>query len=188
MIVRELSDLTWLPILGGGRKSLHIIILLYLHLYGDVIVIFYNILLYDVRCPNTYYIIKWVFECLMSVHLVWFMECWGLLPTTQFAYRNGLDTWGAHTHFTLIPHHSMLSLIQPAYPQPLLNPFILPKHLHSHHKHMILLFVIPPQSHTPHLNTQDGYQRTTQRGTTTNDRIFLWEVMHNVQQQLNNMM
>ena len=24
--------------------------------------------------------------------------------------------------------------------------------------------IIPPQSHTPHLNTQDGYQRTTQRG------------------------
>ena len=48
--------------------------------------------------------------------------------------------------------------------------------------------VIPPQSHTPHLNTQDGYQRTTQRGTTANDHILLWEVMHNVQQQLNNMM
>ena len=48
---------------------------------------------------------------------------------------------------------------------------------------------IPPQSHTPHLNTQDGYQRTTQRGTTANDHnIFLWDVMHNVQQQLNNMM
>ena len=47
---------------------------------------------------------------------------------------------------------------------------------------------IPPQSHTPHLNIQDGYQRTTQRGTTMNDHnIFLWEVMHNVQQQLNNM-
>ena len=28
----------------------------------------------------------------------------------------------------------------------------------------------------------------TQRGTTANDHIFLWEVMHNVQQQLNNMM
>ena len=48
--------------------------------------------------------------------------------------------------------------------------------------------VIPPQSHTPHLNTQDEYQRTTHRGTTANDHIFLWEVMHNVQQQLNNMM
>ena len=43
--------------------------------------------------------------------------------------------------------------------------------------------VIQPESHTPHLNTQDGYQRTTQRGTTANDHIFLWEVMHNVQQQ-----
>ena len=49
--------------------------------------------------------------------------------------------------------------------------------------------VIPPQSHIPHLNPQDGYQRTTQRGTTANyHNIFLWEVMHNVQQQLNNMM
>ena len=48
--------------------------------------------------------------------------------------------------------------------------------------------VIPPQSHTPHLNTLDAYQRTTQRGTTANDHIFLWEVMHNVQQQLNSMM
>ena len=49
--------------------------------------------------------------------------------------------------------------------------------------------IIPPQSHTLHHNTQDGYQRTTQRGTTENDHnTFLWEVMHNVQQQLNNMM
>ena len=29
--------------------------------------------------------------------------------------------------------------------------------------------IIPPQSHTPHLNTQDGYQRTTEGGTTAND-------------------
>ena len=60
----------------------------------------------------------------------------------------------------------MLSLIQPAHPQPLLNPFILLKHLHSNHKHIILLFpriVIPPQSHTKHFSTQDGYQRMTQR-------------------------
>ena len=43
--------------------------------------------------------------------------------------------------------------------------------------------IIPPQSHTPHLNTQDEYQRTTQRGTSANDHnIFSWEVMHNVQQ------
>ena len=49
--------------------------------------------------------------------------------------------------------------------------------------------VIQPQSYTPHLNPQDGYQRTTQKGTTGNDHsIFLWEVMPNVQQQLNNMM
>ena len=49
--------------------------------------------------------------------------------------------------------------------------------------------VIPPKSHTPHRNTQDGYQRTAQRGTTANDHnIFLWEVMHNIQQQLKNMM
>ena len=48
--------------------------------------------------------------------------------------------------------------------------------------------VIPPQSHTPHLNTHDGYQLMTQRGTAANDHIFLWEAMHNVQQQLNNTM
>ena len=35
--------------------------------------------------------------------------------------------------------------------------------------------VIPPQSHSPHFNTHDWYQRTTQRGTTANDHnIFLW--------------
>ena len=46
--------------------------------------------------------------------------------------------------------------------------------------------IIPPQSHTLHQNTQDGYQRTTQMGTIVNDHnTFLWEVMHNVQQQLN---
>ena len=42
--------------------------------------------------------------------------------------------------------------------------------------------VIPPQSHTPQLNTQDGYQRTTQRGTTANDHnIFYgkWCTMYN---------
>ena len=49
--------------------------------------------------------------------------------------------------------------------------------------------VISPQSHTTHLNTHDGYQQTTQGRPTANDHnIFLWEVMHNVQQQLNNMM
>ena len=51
-------------------------------------------------------------------------------------------------HSTLIPHHSILSLMQPAHPQPLLNPFILLKRLHSHHKHIILLF---PAS-SSHLN------------------------------------
>ena len=36
-----------------------------------------------------------VFECLVSVRLVRFMECRGVLPTTQFAYRKGLGTCDA---------------------------------------------------------------------------------------------
>ena len=51
-------------------------------------------------------------------------------------------------HCTLNPHHSMISIIQPAHLQPLLNPFILLKHLHSHPKHIIRLF---PTS-SSHLN------------------------------------
>ena len=36
-----------------------------------------------------------VLECLVSVHLGQFMECSGVLPTTQFAYRKGLGTCDA---------------------------------------------------------------------------------------------
>ena len=36
-----------------------------------------------------------VFERLVSVHLRRFMECSGVLPTTQFAYRKGLGTYDA---------------------------------------------------------------------------------------------
>ena len=36
-----------------------------------------------------------VFEHLVSVHLGRFMECSGVLPTTQFAYRKGLGTCDA---------------------------------------------------------------------------------------------
>ena len=36
-----------------------------------------------------------VFERLVSVHLGQFMECSGVLPITQFAYRKGLDTCDA---------------------------------------------------------------------------------------------
>ena len=36
-----------------------------------------------------------VLECLVSVRLGRFMECSGVLPTTQFAYRKGLDTCDA---------------------------------------------------------------------------------------------
>ena len=36
-----------------------------------------------------------VFECLVTVHLGRFMELSGVLPTTQFAYRNGLGTCDA---------------------------------------------------------------------------------------------
>ena len=68
------------------------------------------------------------------------------------------------SHCTLIPHHSMLSFIQPAHPQPLLNPLILFKHLHSHHKHIILLFpasssYLNPTPHTsiPRMGTSKGH-------------------------------
>ena len=37
------------------------------------------------------------------------------------------------------------------------------------HYPIFLHIVTQPQSFTPHLNTQDGYQRTTQGGTTAND-------------------
>ena len=37
-----------------------------------------------------------VFERLVSVRLGRFMECSGVLPTTQFAYRKGLGTCDAH--------------------------------------------------------------------------------------------
>ena len=43
---------------------------------------------------NTYTV--QVFERLVSVGLGRFMECRGVLPTTQFAYRNGLVTCNAH--------------------------------------------------------------------------------------------
>ena len=36
-----------------------------------------------------------VFECLVSDHLGRFMECSGVLPTTQFAYQEGLGTCDA---------------------------------------------------------------------------------------------
>ena len=74
------------------------------------------------------------------------------LITTPHPLRNISPHIRLPFHCTLIPHHSMLPRIQPVHPQPLLNPFILPKHLHSHHKHIILLFPAP-SSHlnpTPH--------------------------------------
>ena len=91
----------------------------------------------------------------------------------------------------LIPHHCMLSLIQPAHPQPILNPFIFLKHLHTHHKHIILLFL----ASSSHLN-QTPHTSITRMGTSERHKgaqvrmtiFFLWQVMHNVQQQLNNMM
>ena len=57
-------------------------------------------------------------------------------------------------HCTLISHHSMLSLIQPAHPQPLLNSFILLKHLHSHHKHIILFSPHRHPTSIPHPTPQ----------------------------------
>ena len=75
------------------------------------------------------------------------------LITTPHPLRNISPLIRLPFHCTLIPHHSMLSLIQPAHPQPLLNPFILLKHLHSHHKHIIILF---PAS-SSHLNPTPQY-------------------------------
>ena len=40
-------------------------------------------------------ILSKVFELLVSVHLRCFMECRGVFPTTQFAYRKGLGTCDA---------------------------------------------------------------------------------------------
>ena len=54
---------------------------------------------------------------------------------------------------------------------------------------MPVIIVIPPQPHTPHLNTRDGHQGRHKGAQSANDHnIFLWEVMHNVQQQSNNVM
>ena len=94
-------------------------------------------------------------------------------------------------HCTLILHHCMLSLIQPAHPQPLLTPFILLKHPHSHHKHIILLFPASSSHLNPTPHTSIPRMGTTERhkGAQLQMTIFfLWEVMHNVQRQLNNMM
>ena len=41
------------------------------------------------------YVLSQVFDRLVSVHLRRFMECSGVLPTTQFAYRKGLGTCDA---------------------------------------------------------------------------------------------
>ena len=92
-------------------------------------------------------------------------------------------------HCTLILHHFMLSL----YNQPILNPYSIPSSSSNFCAHTPnTLSYFSPHCHPtsiPHLNTQDWYQRVTQRGTTVNDHnISLWEVMHDVQQQLNNMM
>ena len=61
--------------------------------------------------------------------------------------------------------------MQPAHPQCLHPPQTSTLAPQTHY-HTFPRITIPPQSHTPHLNTQDGYQRTAQRGTTANDHIF----------------
>ena len=43
-----------------------------------------------------------VFERLLSVRLVWFMECRGMLPTNQFAYRKGLPSCVWHTPYRVL--------------------------------------------------------------------------------------
>ena len=83
----------------------------------------------------------------------------------------------------------------PLYNQPILNPFSIPSsssNICTRTTNTLSYF--SPHCHPisfPHPTPEYpvGYQRTTQRGTTANDHnIFLSEVMHNVQQQLNNMM
>ena len=44
------------------------------------------------RPISTRSVLSKVFECLVSVHLGRFMECSGVLPPTQFAYRKGPGT------------------------------------------------------------------------------------------------
>ena len=85
---------------------------------------------------------------------------------------------------TPIPRNSMLPLIQPAHPQLLLMSSSV-SNIHTSTPNTLSYFsriFIPPQPHTPHINNQDGYKRTTQRGTTANDHnIFYgkWCTMYN---------
>ena len=62
------------------------------------------------------------------------------LITTPHLLRNISPPIRLPFHCTQTLHHYVLSLIQPAHPQPLINPFIILKHLHLHHKHISLLF------------------------------------------------
>ena len=77
-------------------------------------------------------------------------------PTTP-CYRYTTSSSSTTTQFLHLPETSALA--------------------HQTHYPTFPRIVIPPQSHTPHLNTQDGYQQTTQRDTTSNDHnISLLEV------------
>ena len=53
-------------------------------------------------------VLSQVFESLLSVRLGRFIECIGVLPTTQFAYRNGQGTCDA----LLYLFHSLLSALE----------------------------------------------------------------------------
>ena len=101
--------------------------------------------------------------------------------------------WVSRGRFSLYPNppplHAIPYTTSPSStPTQSLHPLQTSAHAPQTHYPTFPRIVIPLQSHTPYLNTQDGYQQTTQTGTTANDHIFLWEVMHNVQHQLNNMM
>ena len=85
------------------------------------------------------------------------------LITTPHPLRNISPPIRLPFHCTLIPHHSMISLIEPAHPQFLLNPFIRLKHLHSHPKHSILLFLASSSHPNPTPHTSIPRMGTSER-------------------------
>ena len=75
-----------------------------------------------------------------------------LITTSHLPLNISPPNWPPF-HCTPIPHHSRLSLTQPAHPQLLLNSFIRLKHSHSHASTLSYFprIVIPPQHNpTPH--------------------------------------
>ena len=122
---------------------------------------------------------------LWSPHKIWLTTTHPAPSSTHFhTPRNISPPIRLPFHCTLIPHHSVLSLIQPAHPQPLLNPFILLKHPHSHHKHIILCFPAL-SSHlnpTPHTSIPRMCTREWHKGANLRMTIYVygkWCTMYN---------